>query len=544
MKALAKSRLNIERLARVCLSFLFAIPVKLFFIARFILWPKESKRRYRTALLAVFLCAFVAGNIDYPKYWDTFADLVNPKLDAINMPEQVRRLDKWGILKKADRVFDIPHFWKIPFSLGLDLQGGIHVIYRADLGHIESSAQKEAMNGLRDVIERRVNLFGVREPHVSVQQQGGERRLLVELAGIKDFNKAIELIGKTPFLEFKEERPSEDQKRILRGLFESKVTDEQILNICANTNPQLIAAVEQGKGEDPCFRSIAPAPLTGQYLKRASIQFNQNTNEPVVSLELNDEGAKIFEEVTGRNVGKPLAIYLDNFLINWPRVQEKIGGGRAQITGFNIESAKELTRSLNAGALPVPITLISQQTIGASLGEASLRASLRAGMIGFLAVLLFMISVYRVSGFFAGIALSLYVVFLLAIFKVMPVTLTLPGIAGFILSIGMAVDANVLVFERLREELRPVAKAGGQDLLLAMNRAYERAWTSVRDGHVTTLITCVVLFMFSTSFIKGFALTLGLGVLMSMFSAMIVTRDLMRLVGGGRLGKMLFLWIR
>ncbi|MBI1888627.1 MAG: protein translocase subunit SecD [Candidatus Spechtbacteria bacterium] len=543
MKALGKAKLNVGRFFGKGVGFLLLIPVKFFVLLRFILWPKENKRRYRTALLAVFLCAFVAANIDYPKYWNKFADFVNPKLDAVNLPEQARRLDRWGALKRADEILNLPHFWNVPFSLGLDLQGGIHVIYRADLLHIEQAAQKEAMNGLRDVIERRVNLFGVREPHVSVQQQGGEHRLLVELAGIKDFNKAIELIGKTPFLEFKEERPSEDQKRILRGLFESEVTDEQLLNVCANTNPQFIAVVEQAKGEDPCFSSIAPAPLTGQYLKRATVQFNQNTNEPVVSLELNDEGAKIFEEVTARNVGKPLAIYLDNFLINWPRVQEKIAGGRAQVSGFNIESAKALARSLNAGALPVPITLISQQTIGASLGEASLRASLRAGMIGFLAVLLFMVSVYRVSGFFAGIALSLYVIFLLAIFKVMPVTLTLPGIAGFILSIGMAVDANVLVFERLREELGP-ARRDGNDLLLAMNRAYARAWSSVRDGHVTTLITCVVLFLFSTSFIKGFALTLGLGVLMSMFSAMIVTRDLMRLVAGGRLGKILYLWIR
>jgi protein-export membrane protein SecD len=384
---------------------------------------------------------------------------------------------------------------------------------------------------------------------VLVQEVAGEYRLVVELAGIEDFNSAISLIGQTPYLEFKEEQPDNEKIRILSKAItaETKLQDAELLSICANVNPQLVYTIGQTQGEDPCFKSVTPA-LTGKYLKNASLQFDPNTNQPVVSLELSDEGAKIFEQVTERNVGKPLAIYLDTVLINWPRVQEKISGGRAQITGFDIKEAKELARNLNAGALPVPISLISQQSIGASLGEESLQASLRAGGIGFAAVILFMIMLYKVSGLLAVLALLVYVALNLAIFKLLPVTLTLPGIAGIILSIGMAVDANILVFERLHEEMGQKkgdrATLDNQEFLLALNRAYARAWLSIRDGNVTTLLTGFILFWFSSSFIKGFALTLTIGVLTSMFSAMIVTRYLMRFVGEGRLGKKKWVWIR
>jgi protein-export membrane protein SecD len=511
---------------------------------RFI-WPKDKRRRYRTIIIAVFFVAFLAGNLDYPKYWNSFAEWANPKLDAIDMPEFVRKQDKWYALKKADDILNVPKFFNVPFSLGLDLQGGIHLIYRADLSQVKPDNYNEAMGGLRDVIERRVNLFGVREPQVLIQERDGDYRLVVELAGIRDFNKAIELIGTTPYLEFKEEISSGESVGILRNIFTSKesVTDEQLAQACVNLNPELIRVVIDSQGVDPCFKSVAPLPLTGQYLENASMQFDPNTNQPLVLLELNEEGAVIFQELTARNISKRIAIYLDGVPINWPVVQQEIPGGNAQISGFNIEEAKILSRNLNAGALPVPISLVSQQSIGASLGEESLSKSLRAGVAGVIAIVLFMILIYRVSGVFGVLALMIYIVLLLAIFKIIPVTLTLPGIAGLILSIGMAVDANILVFERLREEIAG-AKGGKVDFLLVLNHAYARAWTSIRDGNVSTLITCAILFWFSTSFIKGFALTLGIGVSASMFSAMIVTKYFMRLAGEGRLGKKLKIWVR
>ncbi len=533
-------------------AFLTSLPNRMVLGIWHIVWPKQSRRRYRTALLAVFLLAIIAANFDYPKYWNKFADWANPKLDVIDMPESVRKLDQWYILKRADDILNVPRFSGMPFSLGLDLQGGLHLIYRADLSDILPKDYDEAMQGLRDVIERRVNIFGVREPQVFTQKVGGDHRLVVELAGVRDFNKAIEVIGQTPFLEFRELRSKDEQKRIFREFFDAlenaqEVKDEQLEEACDNPNPDLLFLFAQTGKDDPCFMSITPTSLTGKYLKKSGLQFDPNTNQPVVALELDSEGAAIFEDVTGRNVDKPLAIYMDGVLINWPRVQEKISGGSAQITGFNVEGAKTIARNLSAGALPVPITLIAQQQIGASLGEESLQASFRAGIIGFIAVILFMIILYKVSGILAATALFIYIVLNLAIFKMMPVTLTLPGIAGIILSIGMAVDANILVFERLREELggnKEQAISDKQDFLFALHRAFERAWLSIRDGNLTTLLTGFILFWFSTSFVKGFALTLNIGVITSMFSAMIVTKYLMRLVGEGRLGKIKWLWVR
>lgn len=519
-------------------------------VIRYFVWPKERRRRYRTVLFTVFLFAFLAANLDYPIYWNRFADWANPKLDAVDMPDSVRRLDRWGALRTLDEALNLPYFWDVPFSQGLDLRGGIHLIYSADLSGVRSRDRGESMDGLRDVIERRVNLFGVREPQVVVENANGEYRLIVELAGIQDFNTAIDIIGQTPYLEFKELREFEDQKRILEQVVQGELTDKGFENICANATPELIRLATQETGEDPCFTSTG---LTGKYLKSATVQFSGGgggggssvgPSQPIISLELDDEGSKIFEEVTERNIGKPLAIYLDGILRSAPTIQNKISGGRAQITGFDIEQSKQIARDLNAGALPVPINLISQQSIGASLGEESLRDSLRAGILGAIAVIIFMITIYRLSGFLAVISLGIYLSLFLAILKLIPVTLTLPGIAGLILSIGMAVDANILVFERLREEMTKETQTEGNDFLLMLNHAYERAWSSIRDGNISTLLTSGILFWFSTSFIKGFALTLGIGILVSMFSVMIVTKYLMRFAGEGRFGKKIALWIR
>lgn len=445
-------------------------------------------RKKNYIFIAIVVLAFLAGCLVEPKYFNSAADFLNSKAGL-----------------------SIPHFWDVPFKLGLDLQGGTHLIYEADLSSIEKDNYDSAMQGLRDIIERRVNLFGIAEPVVQVQEASGQQRLIVELAGIKDPAEAIKMIGQTPFLEFKTERSEEETNAILEKQKELEgKTMEEALNI---DNYQLAF-------EDPYFVS---SELTGKYLERAEIGFDQNTNNPYISLQFNDEGSKIFADLTSKNIGKSVAIYIDNSLLSAPVVQEEITGGRAQITGqFTVQEAKDLAKNLNAGALPVPIKLISQQSIGPSLGAISLNQSLIAGIFGFLAVVVFMIAIYRLPGFLASIALAIYILLVLALFKLIPVTLTLAGIGGFILSIGMAVDANILIFARMKEELN-----NGRNLLAAIEEGFRRAWPSIRDSNFNSLIVCLILFNFATSFIKGFALTLGLGIILSMFSAIIITKILL-----------------
>jgi len=421
---------------------------------------------------------------------------------------------------------NLPFFGHLPFKLGLDLQGGVHLLYQADLSGIEKKDWQESIQGLRDVIERRVNLFGVREPIVQVQKKGEEFRLIVELSGIKDVNQAIKMIGQTPYLEFKEQRPEAETQKILEKKKEIEgLSPEELQNI---ENWQLGL-------EDPYFKST---PLTGKYLKKAELSFDQTTYQPIILLRFDQEGSKIFEELTQRNIGKPLAIYIDQILISAPVVQERISGGRAQISGdFTVEEAKTLARNLSAGALPVPIKLISQQSVGPTLGKISLERSLKAGILGFLAVILFMMFFYRLPGVLATLALLIYVCLVLSLFKLIPVTLTLAGIGGFILSIGMAVDANILIFSRMREELRE-----GKKFSISLEEGFSRAWPSIRDGNLTTLIVALILFGFGTSFVKGFALTLSIGILVSMFSAILITKNLLKLFSQTRLEKLTWLW--
>ncbi len=425
-------------------------------------------------------------------------------------------------------IFDYPQFLNlkfipdIPFRLGLDLQGGVHLVYQADLSNIEPEDRSNSLEGLRDVIERRVNLFGVREPLVQVQ---GER-LIVELAGMIDPAEAIRQIGQTPYLEFREQREQQETQKIIAKQEEIKgKTADEIKNI-----PEWNLAFE-----DPYFKST---PLTGKYLKKAEVSFEQTTFQPVVALEFNDEGAKIFEELTSRNIGKKLAIYIDQVLISDPVVNEKISGGQAQITGkFTLEQARQLAQNLNAGALPVPIKLISQQSVGPILGKISLERSLRAGVWGFFAIILFMILFYRLPGILASISLLIYIIFVLALFKLIPVTLTLAGIGGFLLSIGFAVDANVLIFSRIKEEMRM-----GKTFSICLQEGFRRAWPSIRDGNLTTLIVAFILFSFGSSFVKGFALTLILGIIISMISAIIITKNFLKIFEGTRLEKINWLW--
>lgn len=407
-----------------------------------------------------------------------------------------------GIFKYLNIEISVP---ERPFRLGLDLLGGTHLVYQADLSKVEED-KDQAMQGVRDVVERRVNVFGVAEPIIQVV---GEDRLIVELAGIKDVNQAINLIGETPFLEFKEEK-----------------TDARAI----------IEAQQQGQRLDE--EPFQPTGLNGRHLQRAQVVFDQQTYQPQVSLVLNEEGTKLFAEITKRNLGKLVAIYLDGSIISAPVVQAEITDGNAVITGTgNPQEAKLLATRLNSGALPVPIALVSQQTVGASLGAESISASLRAGIWGLLLVGLFMILFYRLPGIIAVAALGTYILIVLSIYKLIPVTLTLAGIAGFILSLGIAVDANVLIFARMREELK-----AGKGLNQAMHEGFSRAWFSVRDSHVTTLLGALILYLFTTSIVKGFALTLGIGVLTSLFTATIVTRRFLYLFVGPRYEKLRWLF--
>jgi protein-export membrane protein SecD len=680
-------------------------------IVQKIFQPSGRGRVWRMFII-IMLLAIIGGLIDAGNYYNIGAD----KLAEI-----------------TNNSIKLPHTKEISFRLGLDLLGGTHLVYKADMSAVDSQDRVSALEGVRDVIERRVNVFGVSEPIVQTSITGSEYRVIVELAGIKDVNEAIEMIGETPLLEFKEqtdqvrelteeERTKMDEfnqealekaedvlgKLISGGDFqalakefsqdentkdnggdlgwitqaeapnlindisglepgqitpdllernngheilkleekrkktnpfnenetekeinashilicydeiegcESGLTKEEALNkinelksIATPANfPQLAQenSTEPGadisKGELGWFsRGMMVGPfeeaafalgvneisdvvetqfgyhliykigereideyhirrifigriteqdiigdqkewknteLTGKNLERAVVQFNPNDNTPEVSLEFDSEGADMFAEITERNVEKPVAIYLDGFAISVPTVSEKITGGKAVITGkFNLQEAKLLAQRLNAGALPVPIEIINQQTVGASLGRASLIESLEAGILGLILVAIFMIFFYRLPGILSVISLIIYGILVLAIFKLWPVTLSLAGMAGFILSIGMAVDANVLIFERFKEELKL-----GKPLDLAITDSFTRAWPSIRDGNVSTLITCVILIWFSTSIVKGFAITLFLGVVISMFSAIIITKTLMQLVAVGWIENKLWL---
>jgi len=397
------------------------------------------------------------------------------------------------------RFLKINYVKEVKQKLGLDLQGGSHLVYQGDLKDIPGGAQSDAMTSARDVIERRVNAFGVSEPIVQVS---GTDRIIVELPGIKDVNEAIKMIGQTPFLEFREENPS------------------------PNATPDASGQVTI----DPNDAFLATG-LTGKQLQRATLEFDPRTSAPTVALQFDAEGTKLFSDITTRNVNKRVAIFLDGQIISAPTVQNAITDGKAIISGkFSVQEAKDLVTRLNSGALPVPITLIQQENIGATLGMQSVQKSIAAGLIGFLIIALFMIIYYRLPGVLAVIALGIYTFVALAVFRLFGITMTLAGIAGFILSVGMAVDANILIFERMKEELRR-----GKTLQIAVEDGFNRAWLSVRDSNFSSLITTLILAYFGSSIIRGFAITLGLGILVSMFTAITVTRTFLRLLVGHNL---------
>jgi preprotein translocase subunit SecD len=384
------------------------------------------------------------------------------------------------------------HFDRKAFTLGLDLQGGTHLVLQADMTKAPGQDANEVLKGVIQVLERRVNAYGVAEP--VIQSQGSDR-VIVELPGVKDIEEAKKLIGQTAQLDFREFDQATGQWKIAT------------------------ATGLDGQEKE----------LTGKYFRpNAQVVFEQRSNQPQVSFEFDDEGATLFEQITRRLVGKQLGIFLDGQPISAPTVQAVISRNGV-ITGVRLQEARTLAIQMNAGAVPVPIKIVEERTVDATLGSDSVRKSIIAGELALLVVALFMIMYYRLPGLVATLALGVYTITTLAIFMLIPVTLTLSGIAGFILSIGMAVDANILIFERMREELR-----WGKSVGAAVKAGFDRAWTSIRDSNSSTLITCLLLYWFGQNFgaslITGFALTLAIGVVVSLFSAIFVTRGLLTAV--------------
>ena len=411
-----------------------------------------------------------------------------------------------------------------PFKLGLDLAGGSHLVYEADTSTVAPEEVDEIMGALRDVIENRIRkkALGASEPIVQVEQSSFVtdepiQRLIVELPGVTDVEQAIEEIGKTPLLEFKlynqELAIQQESANALRSLATS--SGAQVDSVKVN-------------GEEVSLDDINPfvdTGLTGRYLETATLQFaggqgGQLSNEPLVAVRFNGEGADLFAEITRQNVGEQLGIFLDGELLSAPVINEPIIGGTAIISGnFTPDEAQALATNLSFGALPVAIELQGTQTVGPTLGAEVLGKGINAGLYGFTFVILFMLFWYRLPGLVATIALCSYVAMMLALFQLIPVTLTAAGLAGFILSLGMAVDANVLVFERMKEEFR--AGSGSRE---AAKTGFSRAWGAIRDGNVTSLLSAIILYWFGTSLVKGFALVFGVGIVVSMLSALLITR--------------------
>ena len=512
-------------------------------------------------------------------------------------------LTAFAALIVIPKVGNLNWFNNFKIHLGLDLQGGTHLVYRADTTSVtEETDINSRLEALRDGIEYRVNFYGVSEPVVQTNFSGGEHRIIVELAGIKDTQEAINRIGETPQLDFRiqgepleinQEDEDANTEIVIKSneILDRALAGEDFSQLASEYSEDLASAVEGGdlgwakKGmfvpefEKAIFDDLKdgeispeivesqfgyhiikrleerlneegeievhaahilfknlnadlvdinwiPSGLTGEHVKQAQFSVNNTTQEPLVLLSFSDEGKEMFAQLTTDHIGEPIAIFLDNNLLSSPVVQEAIKDGRAQISGnFTLQGAKDLVDDLNLGALPIPIELISQTTVGASLGETSVQKSLLAGIIGLIAAALFMLLFYRLPGLIAVFTLFIYAIITLALFEMIPVTMTLAGVAGFILSIGMAVDANILIFERTKEELY-----NGRSLNTAIENGFRRAWTSIRDSNISSIITCLILAWFGTSIIKGFAITLGIGILISMFSAITVTRTFLRMI--------------
>lgn len=383
---------------------------------------------------------------------------------------------------------------------GLDLKGGSHLVFETDTSKLLSTDIQDALNSSKDIIERRINFFGASEPLVQTIKVGDKHRIIVELPGIKDTEQAVTSIGRTANLNFREE------------------LQLNIPNVGTETAGRIYFNPE--------------SKLKGADIKKATVTFDQNTGKPQVALSFSDKGAKIFGELTTKNVQKPIGIFLDDSLLSAPTVQQPILDGNAVITGqYTTDQARQLAMAINSGALPVPIKLIEQRTIGPSLGAEEIQKSVIAGGIGLIAVALFMVLNYGGLGFIACVGLIIYGLISFGLFRLFSVTLTLSGVAGFILSIGMAVDSNILIFERIKEEKRK-----GRSHLAAIQLGFGRAIDAIKDANITTLLVAFILYnplnweLFpQLGLIKGFALTLAIGVVVSLFTGVVITKRLINI---------------
>ena len=402
---------------------------------------------------------------------------------------------------------------QFPFKFGLDLVGGSHLVYSADTSELEWFEVDESMQALVTVLERRLNPNGTSEVQIRTEgasvfaeNSSSEERVIIEIPNVTDPEEAKSLIGQIPLLEFKFQKSPEEIDALIESASGSSTIQELITSGVID--------------ETDLYNDTG---LTGRYVEQATVVRDQYTNQPVVSLQFNGEGGQLFADLTENNVGEIMAIILDGVVVSDPVIQTAIYGGTAQISGqFTIDEANELARNLNFGALPVPIELISTQTISQSLGDGVLTGGIKSAFFGLLVVMVFLILVYRFGGVIASVSLTMYVILLLSLFKFFGFVFTAAGIAGFIISIGMAVDANILIFERIREEL-----SNGKTIRDAIVTGFDRAWLSIRDSNLSSIITAIILFYATTSLVQGFALAFGLGVIVSMFTAITITRTLL-----------------
>ncbi len=458
---------------------------------------KKHLKRFFLIVVFVVLAAIIA----LPKQLPVSFSLFNKPV-AFTISSPIIDFNLFG--KNYHKEFELKQ--------GLDIQGGMQIVLEADMSKIPEEDREEAITSAREIILRRVDMYGLAEPTVKTSVKDGSHRIIVELAGISNPEDALLLVGQTAQLEFQ-----------LVGIEMVQPTPEELA-----INPQASPSAQT---------VLLPTGLTGAMLKRSTVQSDQQTGEPLVAIEFNEEGRELFADITTKNVGRQLAILIDGYPIMAPTIQDAIVTGQATITGgFTAEDAQNLKIQLNAGALPVPITVLEQRTVNATLGQESVQKSMFAGIVGLLLVMLFMVLYYGTKGLIASIALIIYAVLTVAVYKIIGVTVTVPGIAGLLLSVGMAVDSNILVFERMKEELRL-----GKPFAIALELGFGRAWDSIKDANLATIITALILinpmeftFLSTGGMVRGFGITLLIGVLLSLFTGVVVTRTLMRLFLKGK----------
>jgi len=501
---------KIKKFAVKLINFPYKVLINLF---KFIFISK-TKYGYsiRKFILIIFITVVSLGI--------TFPSIINRGINYWNNKQT--DLSNWNQLPFKQNGFDqwltqnrIPEVTLKGINLGLDLQGGVRVVYDIDDKDVSENDRDQALESLRQVVNKRVNAFGVSEPRIYIES-GDQNRLVVELAGLDNTKEAIERIGDTPKLEFYKGRKQSESQEIIDTIQSRLNSDEPIDNLDFYKNPYY---------DD----TVSPI-ISGNNIERADVVFDPNTNLSKVSVTIDEEGKNKFAEFTKNNIGEILYIVLDENIVSGPSINQEIPNGQAVITGqFTTKETKDLVDSLNAGALPLPINLVSEQVVEASLGQDSLDKSIYAGVVGFILIIVFMIYWYRILGIISSVALVFYVILVLGIFKLLGFTLTLAGITGFLVSIGFAVDGNILIFERIKEELDK-----GRDLNIAIKEGFSRAWISIRDSQLSTLISSLILFYLASGVVQGFAITLSIGVIVSLFSSLTLSRIMLDFIDNYR----------